>query len=251
MKVMPRLPVLFGALLLASALIPLVFFSIRNVGIIILTLAGVFFCLLPQIWAQLAAPRWSPLQYPFIIVTAAVFLMITSLSVWMIQKAWFNRPTEDNGILIVLGAKVKDDQPSKMLAKRLRIASNYLQEHPEAICVVSGGQGADESYPEAVVMKAYLTGLGIDPQRIYLEDSSSNTEENIRNSLALVREIGPELPVTIVTDDFHQLRASIYAEAHGVSVTALSCMPPPGLIPCYWAREYCAVAVSLLKITFL
>ena len=70
-----------------------------------------------------------------------------------------------------------------MLRERLIAAQDYLDENPEAVCVVSGGQGADESMSEAQCMRTKTsTEHGIAPERIYMEDKSTSTRENIKFS---------------------------------------------------------------------
>ena len=59
--------------------------------------------------------------------------------------------------VVVLGAQIHGSRPSRTLRERLDKAAGYLEEHPEAFCVVTGGQGADETQTEASVMAAYLT----------------------------------------------------------------------------------------------
>lgn len=52
--------------------------------------------------------------------------------------------------VVVLGAQVQGDQPSLTLKKRLDLALSYLNDHPQAKVIVSGAQGADEAYTEAI-----------------------------------------------------------------------------------------------------
>ena len=51
--------------------------------------------------------------------------------------------------VVVLGAQIHGSRPSRTLRERLDKAAGYLEEHPEAFCVVTGGQGADETQTEA------------------------------------------------------------------------------------------------------
>ena len=70
-------------------------------------------------------------------------------------------------------------------------------------------------------MARYLESCGIDAARIELEDASTNTVENLRNSRALLAGAGDA--VGIVTNDFHVLRATRiaakqgYANARGIA----------------------------------
>lgn len=58
--------------------------------------------------------------------------------------------------IIVLGAQVRESGPSAALKYRLDEAVEYLEDNPKTICIVSGGQGANEPYSEAEGMAQYL-----------------------------------------------------------------------------------------------
>lgn len=157
--------------------------------------------------------------------------------------AAINRPAREDATVIVLGALVREDQPSRMLRDRLNAAAVYLDAHPAAMCVVSGGQGEDEDYSEAYVMQKYLVEQkGIDPARIRQEDRSTSTYENIRYSMEIIRREGLCDRVAIATQEFHQYRASVMARQAGASaVGAITCHSPLHLLLCYWVRECAAI----------
>ena len=121
---------------------------------------------------------------------------------------------EDVDYLLVLGAQMRTDGPSKALRFRLDRAFDYLEEHPDCLCILSGGQGSNEPVAEAVGMKTYLQGRGINPDRLILEDRSRNTIENIRNSMKL---FDPQQDsIGIVTSDFHMYRSLRLAKKQGI-----------------------------------
>jgi uncharacterized SAM-binding protein YcdF (DUF218 family) len=129
-----------------------------------------------------------------------------------------------------------------MLRERLDVAASYLKEHPDALCIVSGGQGADEQYTEAYVMKAYLCEQGIAPERIYEEGRSTDTHQNIDYSLAIIREQGLSEQVAIATQEFHQYRAATLARRAGLTdVSAVTTPSTWYLLLCYWVRECAAI----------
>ena len=70
--------------------------------------------------------------------------------------------------IIVLGAQVRENGPSPVLKYRLDKAVEYLEENPDTICIVSGGQGKNEPWSEAQGMAQYLKTQGIDENRIRL-----------------------------------------------------------------------------------
>ena len=90
--------------------------------------------------------------------------------------------------LIVLGAGVNGSTPSLSLVNRLTAAKDYLERFPDAVAIVSGGQGDGENLTEAEAMRRWLTQNGIPDRRILTEDRATTTEENIAFSLDLLRE---------------------------------------------------------------
>ena len=116
--------------------------------------------------------------------------------------------------VIVLGAQIYEYGPSVVLRYRLDKTIEYLQENPETICIVSGGQGENEPFTEAEGMANYLMQKGIDKDRIRKEESSQNTIQNIRFSMALMEEGSS---VGIITNNFHLFRALAIAKKQGLS----------------------------------
>ena len=81
----------------------------------------------------------------------------------------------------------------------------------------------------------------IAPERILLEDQSASTEENLAFSAALLREKGLSTDVAIASDNFHQLRAAIWAQRSGLTPQSAGCASPWFLTAGYWARETAAL----------
>ena len=105
----------------------------------------------------------------------------------------------------IQGCQVKPWGPSILLQDRLDKALDYLEEHPDVQVVVSGGQGPDEPTTEAQAMYDYLTERGVEPERIWQEDQSHNTWQNVRYTLALLEEKGADTSagVVLVSSGFH------------------------------------------------
>ncbi len=158
------------------------------------------------------------------------------LSGWMAIAA-NSRPQQRDLPLLVLGCQVYGQRPSPMLESRLRAALSYLNDNPGAVCIVSGGQGTNESAAEASVMKRWLVEQGVAEQRILEEAASTNTEENLLFSKALMAENGLGDAVVIATDGFHQLRARLFAKKMGLTPYSQSCATRTDLFLTYYARE--------------
>lgn len=243
--VIRRLLRIGGGLCLACGLFPWIIFGISNTGVIALLLLGGGMVALPALWPRLLPYR--RLRRLISVSGCAVLCFFVAVSVLIAGRAWFTPPLDSGKTaVIVLGGKVVGDQPTLMLRRRLDQAARYLERNPAAYCVVSGGQGPDEDYPEAVVMAQYLIRQGFAENRIRLEDRSTNTRQNLRYSQALMD--GDEDQVVIVTDSFHQLRASIFASALGLETRNLSSLTPWGLMPSYWVREVLGVSWAWVSI---
>ena len=63
-----------------------------------------------------------------------------------------------------------------------------------------------------------LTKLGIDPQRIWLEEEATSTWENLQFSLDLIEERTGTRPTKlgVLSSEYHLFRASLFARACGV-----------------------------------
>ena len=77
--------------------------------------------------------------------------------------------------------------------------------------ILSGGQGPGEAITEAECMRRALVRRGVDESRLYPEERSTSTQENLRYSRAILEELGvdPARRVAIVTSDFHLCRARL------------------------------------------
>ena len=146
---------------------------------------------------------------------------------------------------LILGAQMKSHGPSDVLRRRLDAAIWYLEENPDTIAIVSGGQGVNEPVSEAAGMYEYLTAYGIDSARILLEDQSSDTMENMRFSSALIDK--SEDSVVLVTNNFHVFRAvSIARKAGYQKLDALAADAYPYMIPNNLLREFFGVIKDTL-----
>lgn len=142
--------------------------------------------------------------------------------------------------IIVLGAQVRKDGPSVALRYRLDAAIDYLNENPSTVCIVSGGQGANEPFSEAEGMSEYLVKNGIEKNRILLEDKSTNTVENIRYSKELMELSYSN--VGIVTNNFHMFRAVRIARTQGLKgVCGIAADSSVLYLPNNVLRECCGI----------
>lgn len=127
------------------------------------------------------------------------------------------------GAMVVLGAQLKSDGPSLFLQRRLERALAYLDDHPNTLVVVSGGQGPDEPDTEANGMEKFLRDKGFEGT-ILKEDRSHNTKENLQNSRKVLEDAGYDIQdgVILVSNDFHMARAKLLGNRFGYRVSLLA-----------------------------
>lgn len=131
----------------------------------------------------------------------------------MVVRAFKQEVKDGLDVIIVLGAQIYENGPSRSLQYRLDRAIEYLEENPATICIVTGGKGYNEPCTEAYGMAKYLKEKGVDDRRILLEDKSTTTEENIKNSRPMIEE---GAKIGIVTNNFHVFRALQIARGQGL-----------------------------------
>ena len=198
-----------------------------------------FFFLLPIFDKKLNV--WKSISRPirYILIGTLGLLISTFLFVEACIVSGFKYRNESNlDYIIVLGAQVLNDgSPSVILLTRLEKTLAYLNEHPGTICIVTGGKGKNEPITEALAMKKYLLSKGITESRIITENNSSNTSENISNSMKIIdlknKNIG------IVTNDFHVYRAIKIAKKCNINkVFGIPCETPRMFLPNNMLREF-------------
>lgn len=104
------------------------------------------------------------------------------------------------------------------LKNRCDVAAQFLKEKPYAVAVLSGGQGPDEDISEAECMKRLLVEAGIEERRLYLEEESTNTRENLSNSFEIIKENSLSQSILVVTNEYHQCRAMLICRDLGLDL---------------------------------
>lgn len=207
------------------------------------------------IWAALAAlfgglfvlfahPKWIAgipgwVRYTAVLC-AAVGMLLFFVVEGMILAQFNAKPMPGADYIIVLGAQWKTNGPSYVLQKRLDCALEYLQENPNTIVIVSGGQGSNEPITEAAGMKSYLEEKGILAERILVEDKSTNTCENLDLSAEYLDK--EKNTVVLVTNNFHVFRACSIAKRQGYTkIEGLAAGSYPTMLPNNLLREFFGV----------
>jgi uncharacterized SAM-binding protein YcdF (DUF218 family) len=177
-------------------------------------------CLLNGRWRWVRWPRRAWLTLAALLIVA--FIAVEAVIAANARGDFALDGPPPSKYLIVLGAGLIGSDPSATLVSRLGAALEYLEQHSEVICVVSGGQGADEDIPEAEAMRLWLTQRGIGAERVLMERASASTAENIRFSLELLRsEYGDVTDALLCSNGYHLFRARWLAGRNGATGYAL------------------------------
>ena len=149
------------------------------------------------------------------LITAIGLIYFCLLEIPIVGNARTDKNPE-RGYLIVLGAGVRGTEPTLSLIHRLQAAQSYLTTYPDSKAVLSGGKGDGEDISEAQCMFNWLTERGIEPERLFIEDKSSSTMENLEFSKKIIEENGGSAADTaIVSSPYHLYRAKLMAEKLG------------------------------------
>lgn len=208
-----------GALLTADTVFVLTRSS-PNLGVIMPAIIGIPLLLIGAfmpLFVRLCGKSRLLRAAAFLLSLAYLLFGLLFATTGILIRAEAEPPEDGYGAVIVLGGGIRGLSPTLTLKYRLDKAAECLARNPDAICIVSGGQGPDEAASEASVMKRYLESIGIDGERIIEEDRSMSTEENFVFSKKLIEEtVGVGVRTVFVTTDFHVFRAERVAAKAGI-----------------------------------
>lgn len=201
----------------------------------LLALYALFFPFIHQIFDH-GILKW--LRY---LIYAGLFFMV-SVMLFIAVFGHNDTVTYEEDAIIVLGAGIHGDAVSDVLARRLNAAVDYYGKNPDALIVVSGGQGPQETITEALAMERYLIKKGIPADHIVKEEKATSTYENFLNSKELLHTIfGSQYKAAFITNAFHVYRASRIAAEAGLQATHLHAGMQRYMIAVTYPREFLAV----------
>ncbi len=175
-------------------------------------------------------------------IGVAVVLVVSAITALGYEK--FDG-TYEGQTVVVLGAKINGEKPSLSLRNRLDAAVDFMEEYPEAKCIVTGGQGTNEIMPESTAMSRYLQDEGISKDRIIEENEATNTEQNLKLSVNVAKENNMSTDFIIITDGYHQYRANKYAKEYGATSQGYNAKTSLAFWPSAKFREIIAFFTTL------
>ena len=214
--------ILFGILIFLLYSLPLIRATI-NIGNIFGMMTGILL-LLSGIFCENIKTLCETKSYRIIFFALGISAIIfyTAFFITLLKIIICEKCAKPKGkTVIVLGCRVKGTVPTRALMSRCKAAFDYLTENKNSVAVLSGGQGADEDISEAECMYRILTEKGIDKTRLYIENASTSTEENLKFSSDVIDKNNLSKEIIICTSEYHIYRALIIAKKAGINATGL------------------------------
>ena len=243
---------MLGAVALVDSAIVLIVGGGLNTGTILPGALGAALCLWAlaraRQWPFAVGPHWRRERHMayFAAGLFAISFLVVQSFIWSAAL----RGPRQNGAdwLIVLGAGLRGDHPSKTLLRRLDTAQKYAEAHPGCRIIVTGGKGFGEKRTEAEVMAEWLVAHGTERGRILLESKATSTMENLRLTRVVLQHEGgpPPWNAAVVTSDFHLFRVRMLARRAGLDLQPVPAPTPWFLLPNACLREYLAVIKSAM-----
>ena len=241
MKITKYLLLIFFIISFIIFLLPFLLKGILNIGNIAGMIVSLGCFLIIFFNKSLHHLIFSKIILSFIIILLAI---ISTCSYKILTN--MNILPQEETTVVVLGCRVKNKKPSLALKERLDKTYQYLNENPKLQCILSGGQGANEEISEAKCMYQYLVSKGIDPHRLYQEDKSTSTRENILFSYQLIKKENLPKAITIITNEFHEYRAQTIARRLNIKSYAISAHTVWWLFPTYFVREIFGIVYEFI-----
>ena len=158
-------------------------------------------------------------------------------------KAARYQPAMDKDYIIILGCWFRQDGTLPPLLKgRVDRALDFWHRQKEtngkeAVLIPSGGQGKDESMPEAEAMRRYLVDQGIPKSVIFPETQSKNTYQNMAFSKQIAEKITPQGKALYSTTNYHVFRSGLWANLAGFPAEGIGCKTKWWFWPNAFMRE--------------
>jgi len=124
---------------------------------------------------------------------------------------------ENVDCILVLGAGVKNGQPTPMLSDRLSESVFLYKVNASSRILMSGDHGT-KNYDEVNAMKKFAISKGIPTSHIFMDHAGFSTYESIYRA----KEIFQAKKIIIVTQEYHLYRALYIANELGVEAVGVS-----------------------------
>lgn len=182
-------------------------------------------------------------------------LIIAAVNLYFIRHPALGASSDTKYVIILGGGIDKNGQLPQTVRNRIELAADYLLENKNSLAVATGGT-LYHLPPEAPAMKNYLISLGIEADRILIDDKALDTIQNFQNSCQVLSD-HENLPksaileskILVVTSFFHLARAQRLARRMGFKhITGLGSPTAAIKLLDSYSREICSYIKLNLRI---
>lgn len=196
-------------------------------------------------------PSWAG-RVTVIAIVAGVYLVVHMIAFGGYALLYGTLPVRPEAdAVVILGCGLDRRSVTPLLAARLdrgiAVYDVAVRSGHDPVVVTCGGQGPDEATTEADAMARYLVAAGVPPHSVIRERHSRNTAENLRNCLRELELRGipaHDLRMTLVTSNFHVLRAAALTRRLGIDAQVVGSATAAYFLPAAFLREFVAVLAT-------
>lgn len=154
--------------------------------------------------------KFFSILFKFLLIIIIISILINLIVVLTTRKQILDLDSireTDYDCIIILGAGIRNNQPSPMLEDRLLTGKEIYNAKVSKKILVSGDHSKID-YDEVTVMKNYLIEAGISSDKIFMDHNGLSTYDSIYRA----KKIYKAQKVIIVTQDYHLYRALYIAK---------------------------------------
>ena len=186
---------------------------------------------------------------------AAIIISVINLC-FILNPVLASEDDEVDYVILLGGGISKDGKLPKSVVARGEKAAEYLNQHRNAVCVVTGGTLHFLPVAEAPELKKLLVKNGVEPDKILVEDQALDTIQNFQYSCKMLADFEGvsqqqilDSRIAVVTSYFHLRRAERLAKRMGFTcIKGVGSKTPPFNVVHTYVREICAYIKLNLRI---
>ena len=248
MKMKSRIIALVGMVFTVYGLV-LCVLSNLNLGVILVLIFGIVTFFIGAFYSKLkkltTLRAFRIFKKVFVLLLCAEIALVSFIAIY----GFSDNVNYNEDAVVVLGAGIRGDKVTLPLKMRLDKAIEYHYKKPDALIVVTGGQGLQETVTEAYAMEKYLVQNGVDSSKILKEEKATSTFENMKYSKEILDNyFSNDYSVVVITNNFHIFRGVTTAQNTGFEdVTHMHAgLQWYNIIPCF-LRESLAVIKMIIS----
>ncbi len=162
-----------------------------------------------------------------LVLTAGISLLLSWL--WVFRHALASNASPSRGVVLVCGHQLNQGLPSLDYQARLERAAALAEAAPALKLVLLGGGQPSEARAGLAWLQAHTA---LDPDRVLLEEDSTDSFENLRFARDLV---GGERPLALLSSRYHLGRLRIFSSQLGLDAVLVPAEPRLRLNPRFLA----------------